>query len=43
MSDEEIKDDDFEEVELQEEGGQEAASTGDGTGDAEEAPSGEAR
>jgi hypothetical protein len=43
MSDEEIKDDDFEEVELeQEEGGQEAASTGDGTGDAEEAPSGEA-
>ena len=42
MSDEEIKDDDFEEVELeQEEGSQEAASTGDGTGDAEEAPSGE--
>ena len=39
MSDEEIKDDDFEEVELeQEEGSQEAASTGDGTGD-EEAPS----
>ena len=39
MSDEEIKDDGFEEVELeQEEGSQEAASTGDGTGD-EEAPS----
>lgn len=43
MSDEEIKDDDFEEVELeQEEDSQEAASTGDGTGDAEAPSSGEA-